>query len=83
MNLSLLVDELRLVYAERRDSIEAQRRALALNDRKARFTPEEVHKRAARLPLVEAVGRGLTALQARRDEVPEWILRAFEGDGNA
>jgi hypothetical protein len=83
MNVGYLVDELRLIYAERRDSLEAQRRALALNDRKARFTPEEIHKRASRLPIVEAVGRGLAALQARRDEVPDWILRAFEGEEQA
>ncbi len=77
--LSDLLNETRLIYAERRDTLEAQRSALARGDKKARFTPEEVAKRAARLPKIEAIGRGLAALETRRAEVPEWILAAFEG----
>ncbi|MGO8738601.1 hypothetical protein [Rhodoblastus sp.] len=80
MKLAQLIDEMRLVFAERRDTLEAQRRAVALNDKRARFTPEEISKRARRLPILEAVGRGLARIEARRDEVPGWILKAFEGD---
>ena len=83
MKLSDLDSEMRLIYAERRDSLEAQRRALALNEKRVRFTAEEIAKRASRLPRVEAIGRGVAALLARRDEVPEWILRAFEGEERA
>jgi len=81
--LAQLDAEMRLIYAERRDSLEAQRRALAQGDKRVRFTAEEIAKRASRLPRIEAIGRGVAELLARRDEVPEWILRAFEGEERA
>ncbi len=79
MRLAELLDEARLIYAERRDTLEAQRRAVAGGDKRAKFTFEEISKRQSRLPKIEALGRGIAALEARRAEVPEWILAAFEG----
>ncbi|MBB4199081.1 hypothetical protein CCR94_16415 [Rhodoblastus sphagnicola] len=80
--LDALVNEMRLTYAERRDRLEAQKAALARGDKRTTFTVEEIAKRRGRLPQLEAVGRGLAALAARRDDVPEWILQAFEGGGD-
>jgi hypothetical protein len=48
---------------------------------RASFTPEEVSKRAKRLPRLEALAQGMQALAERRAEVPDWILDAFEGGG--
>ena len=83
IGLSDLLNEARLIYAERRDALAAQQLRLMGGDKRARFTPEEIAKRAARLPKIEAMGRGLAALAKRRDEVPEWILKAFEGDSDS
>jgi len=73
-----LRDEALLVYSERRDSLEQQWRALSLKDRRATFTAAEVAKRAARLPRLSALAQGMQALIERRDELPTWVLRAFE-----
>lgn len=82
IGISGLLDEARLLYAERRDSVQAQKDALLRNPKAAKFTAEEIHKRESRLPKVEGIGRGLAAMAARRDEVPDWILKAFEGAEN-
>lgn len=82
MKISDLHDESALTFAERRDALAAQRRALALGDKRAKFTAEEIAKRASRLPRLEAIKHGLGALQARRSDVPDWILNAFEGAEN-
>jgi len=75
-----LANELRLTYAERRDRLEAAQAAIVRGDKRAPFTMEEIAKRRARQPRLEAIGRGLVALSQRRDEVPKWILEAFEGE---
>lgn len=82
MKLADLHDESALTFAERRDALAAQRKALALGDKRARFTAEEIQKRASRLPRLEAIKHGLGALQARRADVPDWILSAFERGEN-
>jgi len=79
ITLDALVIEMRLTYAERRDRLQAQQAALARGDKRVTFTVEEIAKRRGRLPQLEAVGRGLAALSARRDEVPAWVIEAFEG----
>lgn len=81
--LDALLIEMRLTYAERRDSLQAAQTALVRGDKRAPFTFEEIAKRRGRLPQLEAVGRGLAAVAARRDEVPAWILAAFEGGADA
>jgi len=78
-SLTDLTQEMRLVYAERRDRLNAAQTAIVRGDRRAPFSIEEITKRRSRLPQLVAIGRGLVALQARRHEVPEWILEAFEG----
>lgn len=80
IGISELLAEARLIYAERRDSVQAQAVALERNPKAAKFTAEEIQKRRARLPKVEGIGRGLAAIEARRAEVPDWILTAFEGE---
>jgi len=80
MTLDALVHEMRLTYAERRDRLDAAQAAIARGDKRVTFTFEEVAKRRGRLPQLEAVGRGLSVLALRRDEVPAWILHAFTGD---
>lgn len=77
-----LANEMRLTYAERRDRLDAAQAAIVRGDKRVTFTVEEVAKRRSRLPKLEAIGRGLVALQARRDEVPAWVLEAFEGGGH-
>ncbi len=79
IRLAQLRDEALLVHYERRDGLEAARRRLATGDKKAPFTQEEIAKRWSRLPNLHAISRGLTAMEARRAEVPEWLLTAFEG----
>ena len=78
--LAELRDEAVLTFAERRDRLERAFHAMGGRDKHAPFTMEDLDKRSRRLPRLAAVARGVEALVARRDEVPEWILRASEGD---
>jgi hypothetical protein len=80
--LAELRDEALLVFAERRDSLEQGRHALLIKDKRAPFTEAEIGKREKRLPNLRALAHGMTALEQRRDEVPGWILTAFEGGEN-
>lgn len=79
MRLAGLIEEARLIYAERRDTLRQQRLNLASDPRRARFTADEIAKRAKRLETIEALGRALAVLEARREELPDWVLSAFEG----
>ena len=81
-SLADLVNELRLSFAERRDRLQAQQAAIARGDKRVTFTLQEISMRRSRLPALEALGRGMAELAARRAEVPEWILQAFEGGGD-
>lgn len=82
IRLGVLCDEMRLVYAERRDAVANARTALHKGDRRAPFSEAECNKRAGRLPNLAAIGAGLAELERRRTEVPEWLLKAFEGREN-
>jgi hypothetical protein len=78
--LSDLRDEAILTCGERGGSLLQARKALANGDKRAPFTEAEIVKREARLPRLRAIRNGLTALEARRAELPDWVLAAFEGE---
>jgi hypothetical protein len=82
IRLAELRDEAALVFAERRDSLEQQLTAIARRERNVSFTAAEIEKRSKRLPRLEALASGMAQLEARRADLPDWILAAFEGGKN-
>jgi hypothetical protein len=79
IRLEELFAEATLITAERGDTLLQQRRAIANGDKRAHFTEAEIAKREKRMPRLRALRKGMEALIRRRDEIPEWILNAFEG----
>lgn len=70
-----LHDEMKLVYAERRDNLVAMRQ----NPRQ--FTHEECSKRAARMPILADCGRVIAAI-ASSPEAQAFIEPLLKGRGD-